>query len=130
MNEITSSEYWNEINELADDLCRETFEDCLGDVSAAESQIQDYRLHELVDGHQWVIYNYYNQFVMQHSDNTDYYIDNFGSDDAGNILKERGLSGLHNTLAYFCMYADISDLISDKLEQLNLDSVGWEVNCG
>lgn len=118
MNEITCSQYWKEIDAITEEMCWDALNETKA-LDEASEQIFDYRLHELVDSHQWVIYNYYNQFVMQHSNNVDYMVDNFGSESAGDILKERGLNVLHNSIAFWCMYADISDKVQDTLEKLD-----------
>jgi hypothetical protein len=116
MSEITSSDYWSEISSIAESLATDAVNACDGDKDDALDKINDYMLHETVDGHQWVIYNAYNADVMRHSDNEDYYIDNFGTDDAGHVLKESGLSGLHNVIAFWCMYADVQDRLDDALD--------------
>ena len=122
-----SSDYWKEINSIADSLVSESMADNDNDRQAAEDDINDSRLHETVDGHQWVIYNGYNADVMKYSDNEDYYIDNFGNEDAGFVLKERGLPGLHNVIAFWCMYADVQELLSDKMDEF-CDALEAEAN--
>lgn len=116
MSELSSKQYWDEISSIAESLAEDAMAATEYDRQSAEDDIQDSRLHETIDGHQWVIYNAYNADVMRHSDNTDYYIDNFGGDGAGHILKERGLDGLHNVIAFWCMYADVQDKLSDALD--------------
>lgn len=118
MTDITATAYWNEIKSLAESIASEAMADNDKDRSAAEDDINDTRLHETIDGHQWVIYNSYNVDVMRQSGNPDYYIDNFGADDAGNVLKERGIDGLHNVIAFWCMYADVQDRIPDALDEI------------
>ena len=116
MTNITRTQYIEEIQSIADNMVSEEMENCHNDRDAAEDAINDRTLHETIDGHQWVIYNAYNSDVMRHSDNPDYYIDNFGNDDAGHVLKERGLDGLHNVIAFWCMYADVQDRLSDAFD--------------
>lgn len=116
MSKLSIIQYREEIASIAQSLAEEAMADNEYDRQAAEDDINDSRLHETIDGHQWVIYNSYNADVMRHSDNTDYYIDNFGVDDAGHVLKERGLDGLHNVIAFWCMYADVQDRLSDALD--------------
>ena len=102
MTNITRTQYIEEIQSIDDNMVSEA--------------INDRTLHETIDGHQWVIYNAYNSDVMRHSDNPDYYPDNFGNDDASHVLKERGLDGLHNVIAFWCMYADVQDRLSDAFD--------------
>ena len=118
MNDLNcSSDYWAEINSIADSLVSEAMADNDNDRDAAEDDINDSRLHETIDGHQWVIYNGYNADVMKHSSNEDYFIDNFGNESAGQVLKDGGLSALHNVIAFWCMYADVQELLSDKMDE-------------
>ena len=81
-------------------------ERCDNDRDEAEELINDSLLRETIDGHEWIIYYSYNLDVIQHSDNEDYMIDNFGIDEAGFILKDKGLSGLHSAIAFWALYAD------------------------
>ena len=114
-NQITFYSYWEEVLLATKSLAREAMEQTDGDREVAEDLINDSMLHEYVDGHQWIIYNGYNLDVIKFSDNADYYVDNFGVDCAGE-LKTNGLSGLHTTIAFWAMYADISACISDALD--------------
>jgi hypothetical protein len=118
MSELNSIEYRTQIQALADDMASEAMADNANNRAAAEEDINDSRLHETIDGHQWVIYNAYNMDVIKHSSNPDYYIDNFSNEDACKVLKERGLDGLHNIIAFWCMYADVQDKLSDALDAI------------
>ena len=113
---ITNKDYQDEILSIATDLAFEAIANNEGDRSAAEDDINDHMLHERIDGHQWVIYYSYNLSVIQHSSNEDYYIDNFGSEGLADVLKEHGLSSLHSLIAFWCMYADVQDSLSDALD--------------
>lgn len=112
---ITSQEYWTEVQSIAANIISDN-KDQYQDRDELEEAINDTLLHEVIDGHQWVIYNSYNLDVYQHSDNQDYAIDNFGTEVLEYALKENGLSGLHTVLAYWCLYADVQDKLSDLLE--------------
>ena len=116
MSNITSSQYWNEVQSLAVSIAEEAMDQCDNNRDDAEELINDSLLHETIDGHQWIIYSAYNLDVYQYSDNSDYYIDNFGGDDAAYILKEKGLDGLHNVLAFWSLYADVQDKIDEALD--------------
>jgi len=118
----TEYEYNKGIRDLAESIVETAYNeyDEVTDRETAEELINDRLLHETIDGHQWVIYNSYNASVMQYSDNEDYYIDNFGTEDAGIVLKEHGLNGLHNVIAYWCMYADVQEQLEiafDRFEE-------------
>ena len=117
MERITSSEYWVEIDSIAENMASEALSDNDNDIDAARDDIQDSRLHETIDGHQWVIYYAYNDDVLYHSENSDYYENNFGTDEMAHTIKERGLDGLKTVMAFWAMYADVQDIINDKLDE-------------
>lgn len=118
MSNITSSQYWTEVEALANMIAVNAMQSCDNDRSDAEDLINDSLLHETIDGHEWIIYCAYNLDVIQHSDNEDYYIDEFGIENAGEELKNRGLSGLHAAIAFWCLYADVQGMVSDELDKL------------
>jgi hypothetical protein len=117
MSEITRSQYYDKIRSIASSMAEEALADNDWDRDAAEDDINDSRLHETIDGHQWVIYTAYNLDVIRHSDNSDAYVDNFGGDDAAHILKDRGIDGLHAVMAYCAMEQDVRDILSDALDE-------------
>ena len=114
---MNNQEYWAEVNELADTIACEAMQDCENDREAAEETIWDTRLHETIDSHQWVIYSSYNLDVIKYSDNEDYYSDHFGDDALAHSLKQGGLDMLHCHIAFWALYADVTDKISDALDQ-------------
>lgn len=126
-NQITSFTYWKEIQASAESLAREAMEQNDSDKEAASDAIFDTMLHEYVDGHQWIIYNGHHLDVIKYSDNQDYYIDNFGGE-SDYELKTNGLSGLHTAIAFWCMYADIADRISDALDDAEAKHESEEEN--
>jgi hypothetical protein len=117
MSEITYTEYWQEVNDLAESIVSETMDDNDNDRDAAESDIWDSRLHETVDGHQWVIYYSYNDDVLRHTENEEYYEDNFGADALAESLKQGGISTLKMHMAFWALYADVSDKLNDALDE-------------
>ena len=116
MSNINNSQYWNEVQSLAVSIAEDAMAHCDNNRDEAEDLINDSLLHETIDGHQWIIYYAYNLDVYQYSRNSDYYIDNFGGDDAAFVLKEKGLDGLHQSLAFWSLYADVQDNISEALD--------------
>jgi len=117
---ISNYEYWKECQRLAQDLIDEVrTENPTFEKSDLIDEIQE-RSWELVDGHQWIIYYSYNLNVIDHSDNENYMIDNNGEDYACEVLKNSGLNGLHSTIAYWAMYADIADCVWELIEQLDV----------
>ena len=111
---ISSTEYYKEISGIAKDLVSEAMIHT-SEQEAAEELIQDSLLHETIDGHQWVIYNGYNLDVINHSDNDDYMTENFGGESLEASLKAGGLSGLHQAIAFWCMYADVQELLEQAM---------------
>ena len=118
MSNITSSQYWVEVEALATQIAQDAMQQTDNDRDEAEELINDSLLHETIGAHQWVIYNAYHLDVLQYSDNSDYYIDNFGADDAALTLKERGLTGLHQDLAFYALFADVQEKIKDALDEV------------
>ena len=117
MSNITSSQYWNEIQSLAVSIAEDAMSYCDNNREDAEELINDSLMHETIGAHQWVIYNAYSLEVLQYSDNSDHYIDEFGTEDAAIVLKERGLDGLHQALAFWALYADVQEKITRVLNQ-------------
>ena len=118
MSNITNSQYWNEVQSLAVAIAEDAMSSCGNNRDEAEELINDSLLFETIGAHQWVIYNAYNLEVLQYSDNSDHYIDNFGTDDASYVLKEKGLDGLHQALAFWALFADVQEKITDALDEI------------
>ena len=117
MSELSHNEYWTEINSLAENMVSECMDECDNDREASEELINDSRLHETIDGHQWVIYYAYNDDVIKHSDNDEYYTDIYGKEDIGTIVSEQGLDSFKTIVAFWAMYADVQDKLSDAFDE-------------
>lgn len=115
--EISKVEYLEEVESIAKEVIREAMEQADNDQEEALDLINDYLLHESIDDHQWIIYYAYNLDVYQHSDNPDYCVDNFGADVVVHALKESGMNGLHQAVAFWSLYADVMDKIHSILEE-------------
>lgn len=109
MTILTSTEYEQEIKDLAINLIEEN------QASADELEQSVYEFirdngydHELVDGHQWIIYTGYHQSILAYSDNTDCMIEEFGNEHAGDVLRDKGLDGLTLTMSFYAMLADLN----------------------
>jgi len=111
--EFTSSEYHKEISDLAADLYSEALDQNDNDHDLAIDAIHDHLLHELVDGHQWVIYTYSSELVESFSDNAEAYQDCYDNESLGALVSEKGIDSLKAIVAYFAMYQDISEAISE-----------------
>jgi len=121
MSTITNTEYWKEIKSIAENIVSETMDETDNDRVAAEDFINDSRLHETIDGHQWIIYYAYSLDVIKHSDNASYYEDNFGGNDIAAVLKDGGIDKLHTAMAFWAMYADVQDYLSDAFDNYETD---------
>lgn len=120
---ISSQEYWSEVNSIAAYLVSEALEQSDNDSDQAMELINDTLLHEAIDGHQWVIYYSYNLSVLEHSENTDYGVDNGLVDTS--IITERSLNDFHTALAYWALYADVQNLLDDKMQEaINTEEEG------
>lgn len=122
---MNSQEYWAEIQSIANNLVDETMQETDNNRDEAEELINDSRLYETIDNHQWVIYCSYNLDVIKHSDNEDYYADNFGAESLAYSLEQGGLSNLHCHIAFWCMYADVQDYLDSAFDEYinNLQAV-------
>ena len=114
--EFTSSEYHKEIGDLAANLYTEALEQNDNDHDLAAEAIHDHLLHELVDSHQWVIYTYSNELVERFSDNAEAFKDVYDNESIGAIVADKGLDALKPIIAYFAMYQDLSEAISELEE--------------
>ena len=114
--EFTSTEYHREISDLAESLYSEALEQNDNDHDLAVEAIHDHLLHELVDGHQWVIYTHSNELIERFSANAEAFKDVYDNESIGEIVAERGLDALKAIIAYFAMYQDLSEAISELEE--------------
>lgn len=115
---ISQNDYTKEILEIAESMVETAFDeyDEVETVEDAEELINDTLLHEAIDGHQWVIYYAYNDDVLKHSDNDEAYQDVYCNEDLGALVAEKGIDGVKPMMAYFAMYQDVQDHLSDALE--------------
>lgn len=122
--QLSSQEYFVEVEKLATSIVAEAADQCdcntvdTFDADSIRDTIFDTVLHEIIDGHQWIIYYAYNLSIIGHSSNDHYMINEFGLESAAESLKSGGLSGLHQAIAYWALYADVAELIDDKIQEL------------
>lgn len=105
--DFSLNEYHAEISDLASDLYDEALEQNDKDHEAAMDAITDNLLHELVDGHQWIIYTYSNELVARFSDNDEAYLDCYDNESIGKIVADNGFHAVKPIIAYFAMHQDI-----------------------
>ena len=114
-NTISSQDYFTEVNELAKSVFDEVMQEHDQDMYSAEDHFYD-RLHETIDGHEWVIYNHYNLQVLQHASNPEAMIDELGAGSVGHSLSEGGLSTLHMHLALWALKEDVNEALQSLIE--------------
>jgi len=112
MENITYSDYWQEIDRLADDIIEEAQE--------YGEDIFD-ATHQAVDGHQWVIYYSYNDYVIRHAGNGDAWEDCYSPEDIGRVVVEHGMTGARSHQAFFAMREDVSDAVYRLMDEKGLD---------
>jgi len=122
---MNCKEYYSEVGAIAEALVDEAMFEHDNDADQAMEHINDGRLHETIDGHQWVIYYNYNLSIIEHSSNDGYMIDNLGLENAAQALESGGLNGLHQAIAYWALYADVYELLQDKMDEY-VDSLDTE----
>ena len=116
MNDITSTDYWNEINDSAINLIDELMDELDNDLDAVEDVLHD-RIHETVDSHTWIIYTYHNAFVVKFSRNYEAYRDVYDNESLGALVAEKGPEGLTLSIAYFAMAEDLIEKCNEILEE-------------
>lgn len=116
MTNITPNEYTQEIESIVDNIINELIEE--GDSNDLDSLQDNFtdRLHETIDGHEWVIYYSNNLPVLQASKQPlELGIEN-GLIDANHIIKESGVLSLFTSMAYCAMEEDCNDYFSTIAE--------------
>ena len=59
-----------------------------------------------------------NSQMEQQTDNSDHYVDEFGTEDVAFVLKESELGGLHQPLDFWALSADVQEMITDALDEI------------
>jgi hypothetical protein len=91
---MTSDEYWDEIGSIAREVTKEARE--------YDRDITEV-LHEIINDHKWVIYYRNNGFVLSHSENSSYGLNE------GLISTVKDHDEYMTQAAYWAMYADVSE---------------------
>lgn len=108
MDPITSADYWKEISELAADMVHEVADEIAAEnEDDARDRLSDLT-HETVDGHQWIIYTYYNQQVLQHTRNEDAFAD-------CGLTSPDSFSAITLQCAFWAMRQDLSEEVDTQL---------------
>jgi hypothetical protein len=86
--------YWSDVEAIARDVYDEIGDD--------DGEAYD-RIHESVDGSQWIIYTYLARKVLEHTDNDDAW------EAIGDLPTGRGFDAIVSYVACAAMIADVSD---------------------
>ncbi len=104
---ITEKEYWQEVRSLAISILDDAWE-AHAEEEDERNEFVHNRLHEDVDGHQWIIYTHYNVQVLHHAHNPEAHWDQVGCapevDSYGQMMA---------VLAYFALQEDVSQVVWD-----------------
>lgn len=114
--DILRAIYWREVRALGDELRDEVR---TGEVTRPE-QLHD-RLHEAVDGHEYVVYTWRAQAVLLCSPNANAYVEECGT--AGLTA---GATVCWSTLAYFALRADVQEELARAGDLFAADEEGEE----
>ena len=122
--EFTSAIYLQDCQDYANEIIREIIS---GDLeSLADNDFNDYdfedRLLQIVDGSQYAIWTYYHLQILASSENADYGMD---SGIIGNFSDYDDFSGICQAMAFWAIYADIQDhLTEDLFEAIKSELIG------
>lgn len=97
---ITHKQYWAQIRSIVKDALREYKQH--GTDTDPNEWLNDW-LHQMIDGHEWIIYTQKNLFVLLWTDNQDAYFDDFGEMEATDFPSTTA------RLAYAAMAQDVTD---------------------
>lgn len=97
---VLRQEYWEAVRQIARDSIHEARE--------SGRDVSDV-VHEAVDSSYWVIYTHANLQVLRFTENDEAAADIGGLDE---ILRDRGVSGLYQILAFYALRADVEEQIS------------------
>ena len=116
MTDITSSDYYTDINDTAINLIDDLMEELDNDLEDVKEGLFD-RIHETVDSHEWIIYTYHNAFIVNFSSNDEAYKDFYDNESLGALVADRGPEGLTLIMAFYAMEADLSEKCNEIIEE-------------
>ena len=109
-------QYFEELNSIVEEAMKEVInqDGCFDDIYE--------QISETVDGHEWIIYNYYTSRVIEYSDNEEAW-EELGPD----CFIGKSWNEIRQFVAYCAMHADCMDRLSeDKFEALRDELKGEE----
>ena len=109
---IEAHEYFTEMQELAHDILAEALEQTDYDKDMAQRLVNDI-VHEVVEDHQWVVFQHYHDQVLRFSVNSDAYLDVYDNEALGNYVKDKGIGGLNSMKCYWAIHQDVIENINE-----------------
>lgn len=128
MSNFTKVAYFNNCAALGRAVLEELIDQHGLDVDACQDAAYEH-VSESVDSSAMAIYMQHHLPILQFSTHADYFVDEFGSESAGDVLKEEGLDGLHAAVAVYCIQADVMAWLSENLEdtiEQRIEELGGE----
>lgn len=122
MNDLNNNtQYWEEVKGMSKEVIDQAKEVQGEDATKEELEdvIQDYILHENIDGHQWIIYTAYHRPIIDFTSNEDAYLDMYHPDDLGKLLAGRGLGHIEMIRAFWAFYYDVQEAVYEALEGMD-----------
>lgn len=117
MQDLTGTyTYFKEVSDIADGIAEECLSECEGNFSEAKELAIESYLFEVIDNHEWIIYTRYHLKVLEYSSNAEELINEFGKEHVAEILLGKGLSGLHQAMAFWALHIDVLNVLDDAFE--------------
>lgn len=113
MSEIDSKHYWLEVSDTAAECAKQAKEE--------ERDLYDV-VHEMVDGHQWIIYTAYHHQVLQWSTQDAAAL----FDDMGGPDMKQGWDHVVQQAAYLVFHADVMEAAQEAFDALTAGEEGAE----
>lgn len=124
---MLEDDYKTEIAQLAEDIVDEIVaENADVDDELGIMDLASERIHEIVDGHEWIIYTRHHRDVYDHTTNPEAYQDVYDNHEIGRIVANDGVEHLEMIMAFFGMLYDVTDMVAIVAKQRIADQVGIE----
>ena len=121
---ITRKSYYKECQSIASEAVLESIKEHNGPHRRVGDDACE-RITETVDGHQWVIYYYYNTYVLRYSKNENAWEGRYSQEDMGALLldAEKGRDGPHTVRACCAMTEDCLEYLEAEIDE---QTEAWE----
>lgn len=110
MSDITEREYFEQVQDVADE-CLERAKKRYTDDGQDMSEAFDEILHEIIDGHEWIIYTWKARQILMISPNESACVDDFGAE---SVVRDGRIHW--EGMAFCAMHRDVVDRAPDLQE--------------